>query len=77
MVLFEIFLNFAHSILKKGFNAGIAALRALYPSSDFPDFITATNEPIWKAVFDNYATFKNVPDQMAAHYWDPTNYKSP
>lgn len=77
MILFEIFLNFAHSILKKGFNAGIATLRAIYPAADFPLLITATNEPIWKALFDKYATFKGVPEQMAAHYWDPTNYKSP
>ena len=74
MVLFEIFLNFCHSILKKGFTNGIAVLQTIFPAADFPEFITAANRPIWESVFDTYATFKDVPDQMAAHYWDPTNY---
>lgn len=77
MILLEIFLNFIHSILKKGYNSGLPVLKAIYPAVDFPNLITAANDPVWKAVFDTYATFKGVPDQMAAHYWDPTNYKSP
>ena len=34
------------------------------------------NKPLWTAVFDVYSKLKGIPDQVANHYWNPTDYKS-
>ncbi len=43
MILTEIFLNFAHRVLKGGLNL----LRNIYPAEQFPDLYSAANSKEW------------------------------
>lgn len=56
MILTEIFLNFAHQILKGGFEK----LEKIYPKESYPDLYAP--KLLWAEVFTYYKTLKNLPE---------------
>jgi hypothetical protein len=58
MILTEIFLNFAHRVLK----GGQTLLRNIYSVDKFPDLYSPCNMKQWEDAFQRYSTFKGVPE---------------
>ena len=69
MILLEVFLNLAHQILK----GGEEALKAVYPGNDI---YNKDNLELWTKLFLEYKQFTDVPDEIAGHYWNPTDFES-
>jgi hypothetical protein len=67
LILYEIWLNFAHDVLR----GGKEKLLKHYPADVYENYSS-----LWDAVFDEYKKEKmdQIPE-MAAHYYNPINYK--
>lgn len=68
MILTEIFLNFAHQVLK----GGVEKLKSVYTPTQINE-IYVGKQTLWKNVFTVYLNLQG-PAQVANHYWNPTNY---
>jgi len=69
MIIFEIFLQFAHEVLLGQFTK----LEAIYPPADYPELYDNQKRDQWQKLFDEYRALV-LPTQIAGHYWNPTNY---
>jgi hypothetical protein len=72
MVLTELFLNFAHEVLRGGFGK----LESIYSCDDYPKLINKENKELWTDAFTAYQNLQGIPDQIANHYWNPTDFGS-
>jgi hypothetical protein len=69
MIITELFLNFAHQVLREGFSK----LEKVYPNYDF---YKGDKKAVWEKAFTAYQSFKGIPNQIANHYWNPTDFYS-
>ncbi len=66
-MLYEIFLTFAHSVLREGKSKLLSA---------YPEEFYTKNAALWDKVFEEYKKDGCADvEYAAAHYWNPTNFK--
>jgi hypothetical protein len=72
MVLTELFLNFAHEVLR----GGVKKLESVYHPDKYPNLNNKENKELWTDAFTAYNSFQGIPDQIANHYGNPTDFEN-